>query len=116
MNFATPVRSLDAARALQGKVALVTGSTSGIGLAIARALAAQGTAVVLNGFGDSHEIADTTAKLAADFAVHALHLPADMSNTMEIEEMIETTLETYGQLDILVNNAGIQHVASIQDF
>jgi 3-hydroxybutyrate dehydrogenase len=116
MNIATPVRNLDTARALEGKVSLVTGSTSGIGLAIARALAAQGSAVVLNGFGDAAEIADTTAKLTTDHAVHAFHSPADMSKAAEIEEMIETTVETYGQLDILVNNAGIQHVAPIQEF
>src|SRR5687767_14143663 len=116
MNIVTPVRDLDAAGALEGKVSLVTGSTSGIGLAIARALAAQGSAVVLNGFGDRQEVAETTAKLTSDYAVHAFHSPADMTRPAEIQEMIETTVETYGQLDILVNNAGIRHVAPIQEF
>ncbi len=116
MNIVTPVRDLDAARALEGKVSLVTGSTSGIGLAIAHALAAQGSAVVLNGFGDRQEVAETTAKLTSDYAVHAFHSPADMTRPAEIQEMIETTVETYGQLDILVNNAGIRHVAPIQEF
>ena len=116
MNIATPVRNLDAARALEGKVSLVTGSTSGIGLAIARALAAHGSAVVLNGFGDRQEIAETIAKLTSDYAVHAFHSPADMTKPAEIEEMIEAAVETYGRLDILVNNAGVQHVAPIQEF
>ena len=92
---------------LKGKTALVTGSTSGIGLGIARALAAQGSAIVLNGFGDADEIADTTTRLASDFNVRAFHSPADMSKAGEIEEMIAATLGTYGRLDILVNNAGI---------
>ena len=79
MNIVTPVRDLDAARALEGKVSLVTGSTSGIGLAIAHALAAQGSAVVLNGFGDRQEVAETTAKLTSDYAVHAFHSPGALT-------------------------------------
>jgi 3-hydroxybutyrate dehydrogenase len=116
MSIAAPVRKADAARALEGKVALVTGSTSGIGLGIARALAAQGAAVVLNGFGKPEEIADTTKKLIAEFNARIFYSGADMSKAGEIGDMIETTIETYGRLDILVNNAGIQHVAPIQDF
>ena len=116
MNIATPIQDIRAIRALEGKVSLVTGSTSGIGLGIARALAAQGSAVVLNGFGTPQEIAATTQKLIDDTGVRAFHSAADMSKADSIEEMIATTVKTYGRLDILVNNAGIQHVAPIQDF
>ncbi len=116
MNIATPTRKLELARPLDGKVSLVTGSTSGIGLGIARALAAQGSAIVLNGFGKADEIADTTTRLASDFNVRVFHSPADMSKASEIGEMIAATLGAYGRLDILVNNAGIQHVAPIQEF
>src|SRR5882724_3086418 len=116
MNIATPIRDLEATRPLDGKVSLVTGSTSGIGLGIARALAAQGSSVVLNGFGKPDEIAATTEKLISDFNVRAFHSAADMSKAESIEEMIATTLKAYGRLDILVNNAGIQYVAPIQEF
>ena len=116
MNIATPARTMKAARSFDGKVSLVTVSTSGIGLGIARALAAQGSAVMLNGFGKPDEVADTTTKLIADYNVRAFHSAADMSKAESIEEMIETTLKTFGRLDILVNNAGIQYVAPIQDF
>jgi 3-hydroxybutyrate dehydrogenase len=116
MNIATPVRDFSRARALEGKVSLVTGSTSGIGLGIARALAAQGSNVVLNGFGDADEIAATTRALIADYKVQAFHSPADMSKADSIAEMIEKVLKIYGRIDILVNNAGIQHVAPIQEF
>jgi 3-hydroxybutyrate dehydrogenase len=115
MNVATPIRDL-ATRALEGKVSLVTGSTSGIGLGIARALAAQGSAIVLNGFGKADEIEATTRRLIADHHVRAFHSPADMSNAGSIEQMIAATLDAYGRIDILVNNAGIQHVAPIEDF
>jgi 3-hydroxybutyrate dehydrogenase len=116
MNIATPARMIEAARPLDGKVALVTGSTSGIGLGIARSLASQGAAIVLNGFGRPDEIAATVAKLAAEAGVRALYSPADMAKAESIEEMIATTLNTFGRLDILVNNAGIQYVAPIQEF
>jgi 3-hydroxybutyrate dehydrogenase len=116
MNIATPIRLIEATRPLDGKVSLVTGSTSGIGLGIARALAAQGSAVVLNGFGKPEEIAATTQSLIKDYGVRAFHSAADMSKADSIEEMIAATLSTYGRLDILVNNAGIQHVAPIQEF
>src|SRR6187402_2395082 len=106
MNIATPVRDLDAARALEGKVSLVTGSTSGIGLGIARALAAQGSAVVLNGFGAPAEIAATVEDLISDYRVRAFHSSADMSKGDEIEKMIGAAVDAYGRLDILVNNAG----------
>jgi 3-hydroxybutyrate dehydrogenase len=116
MNIATPIRAIAEARALEGKVSLVTGSTSGIGLGIARALAAQGSKLVLNGFGPPDEIAATTRKLMSDHCIEAFHSPADMSKADSIAKMIEQVLETYGRIDILVNNAGIQHVAPIQEF
>jgi 3-hydroxybutyrate dehydrogenase len=115
MNIAAPIRDLTT-RALEGKVSLVTGSTSGIGLGIARALAAQGSTIVLNGFGKADEIEATTRQLIADYDVRAFHSPADMSKPESIAQMIAATLDSYGRLDILVNNAGIQHVAPIQDF
>jgi 3-hydroxybutyrate dehydrogenase len=116
MNIATSIRAVTAVRALEGKVSLVTGSTSGIGLGIARALAAEGSNLVLNGFGNADEIAATTRQLIADHNVEAFHSPADMSKADSIAEMTEKALETYGRIDILVNNAGIQHVAPIQEF
>jgi len=115
MNVATPIRDLTT-RVLEGKVSLVTGSTSGIGLGIARALAAQGSSIVLNGFGKADEIAATTRQVIADYQVRAFHSPADMSQPESIAQMIAATLDSYGRLDILVNNVGIQHVAPIQDF
>src|ERR1043165_3561644 len=116
MNIATPARLIETVRPLDGKVALVTGSTSGIGLGIARALAAQGAAIVLTGFGKPEEIETTTKRLIADYNVRAFHSAADMSKADSIEGMIATTLSSYGRLDILVNNAGIQYVAPIQEF
>jgi 3-hydroxybutyrate dehydrogenase len=103
-------------RMLEGKVSLVTGSTSGIGLGIARALAAAGSAVVLNGFGKPEEVAEAQARLISEFGVEARYSPADMSKAEAIAGLIEMTLRTFGRLDILVNNAGIQHVASLEDF
>jgi 3-hydroxybutyrate dehydrogenase len=116
MNIAIKPENLAAREALAGKVSLVTGSTSGIGLGIARALAAAGSEIVLNGFGNPDEIADVQAKIAADFKVRVSFSSADMSKPAAICEMIEQTLQLSGRLDILVNNAGIQHVAPLQDF
>jgi 3-hydroxybutyrate dehydrogenase len=116
MNIAVKPENTNNREALAGKVALVTGSTSGIGLGIARALAAAGSEIVLNGFGKPEEVADVEAKIAADFNVRVTFSPADMSKPAAILEMIEKTLQTSGRLDILVNNAGIQHVAPLQDF
>jgi 3-hydroxybutyrate dehydrogenase len=117
MNIAIkPETMVSPAAALAGKVSLVTGSTSGIGLGIARALAAAGSEVVLNGFGKPEEIAGVQAKVADDFKVRVSYSPADMSKPAAICEMIEKTLQASGRLDILVNNAGIQHVAPLQDF
>jgi 3-hydroxybutyrate dehydrogenase len=101
---------------LKGKTALVTGSTSGIGLATARALAADGANIVINGFGDKAAIEAERAGLEKDFGIKAIYSPADMSKPAEIAEMIATAEKTFGTLDVLVNNAGIQHVANIEDF
>ena len=116
MNIAVKPENTNNREALAGKVSLVTGSTSGIGLGIARALAAAGSEIVLNGFGKPEEVADVQAKIAADFKVPVTFSPADMSKPASIREMIDTTLRMSGRLDILVNNAGIQHVAPLQDF
>ena len=97
---------------LKGKTALVTGSTSGIGLGIARALAAQGTNIVLNGFGDVDGPQAAIAALGVQVAYHG----ADMSRPAEIEAMMAFAASTFGRVDILVNNAGIQHVARIENF
>jgi len=101
---------------LKGKTALVTGSTSGIGLAIARALAADGANVMINGFGDKAAIEQERAGLEKDFGVKARYSAADMSKPAEIAAMIAVTEKEFGSLDVLVNNAGIQHVANIEDF
>ena len=101
---------------LKGKTALVTGSTSGIGLATARALAKDGTNIMFNGFGDKAEIEKLRAGLEKEFGVKALYSPADMSKPAEIADMIRDTEKSFGALDVLVNNAGIQHVANIEDF
>jgi 3-hydroxybutyrate dehydrogenase len=101
---------------LKGKTALVTGSTSGIGLACAKALAAEGAAVMINGFGDAAAIETERAALAAASGAGALYSPADMTRPDEIAEMVETCIARLGAVDILVNNAGIQHVAPVEDF
>ena len=105
-----------AARPLAGKVSVVTGSTSGIGLGIARALARAGSAVVLNGFGEASEIAGTKAGIAAETGVQVSYSPADMTKPCSIAEMIASTFAEHGRLDILVNNAGIQYVAPLDQF
>ena len=100
---------------LSNKVALVTGSTSGIGLGIARALAAAGANVMLNGFGDKALIESLVADLAAQ-KVKAAYSPADMSRPAEIAAMVAQAARELGGVDILVNNAGIQHVAPVEEF
>ncbi|CAN5224011.1 3-hydroxybutyrate dehydrogenase [soil metagenome] len=101
---------------LKGKTALVTGSTSGIGLGIARTLAAQGTNILFNGFGDAKAIEELQANVAKEFDVRTAYHNADMSKPAEIEAMMKFAAEKFGGVDVLVNNAGIQHVSSIQDF
>ena len=101
---------------LKGKVALVTGSTSGIGLAIARAYAKEGADVMINGFGDAAAIEAERAGIENDFGVKALYSGADMSKGDEIAAMVAEAEEKLGAVDILVNNAGIQFVAPIEEF
>jgi 3-hydroxybutyrate dehydrogenase len=116
MNIQMPLQLNAGERPLEGRVSLVTGSTSGIGLGIARALAEAGSAVVLNGFGKPEDIAETQARLIAEFNVEARYSPADMSTVASIADMLAMTLGAFGRLDILVNNAGIQHVAPLEQF
>jgi len=101
---------------LKGKTALVTGSTSGIGLATARALAEAGCNIVINGFGDKAAIEKQRTGLEKDFGIKALYSAADMSKPAEIVAMIGEAEKNFGSLDVLVNNAGIQFVADIEDF
>ena len=101
---------------LKGKTALVTGSTSGIGLAIARALAKDGANLMINGFGDKAAIEQERTALEKDFGIKARYSAADMSKPAEIAAMIAEAEKEFGSLDVLVNNAGIQHVANIEDF
>src|SRR5712671_7130612 len=101
---------------LTGKTAVVTGSTSGIGLAYARAFASAGANIVLNGMGAPVDIEKERSGIETDFKVKAVHSPADMTKPAEIAEMIALGEKTFGAVDILVNNAGIQFVAPIEDF
>jgi len=101
---------------LKGKAAVVTGSTSGIGLAIARALAREGANVMINGFGERAAIEKERTGIEAEFGVKAVYSAADMTKPAQIAEMIAAAEKTFGAVDVLVNNAGIQHVAPIEEF
>jgi 3-hydroxybutyrate dehydrogenase len=116
MNMTLLQSNLHAASSLAGKVSLVTGSTSGIGLGVARALASAGSAVILNGLGQPDDVAKVRTDLAKTFNVKVSYSDADMARPDSIRAMIETAAASYGRLDIVVNNAGIQHVAPLQDF
>jgi 3-hydroxybutyrate dehydrogenase len=100
----------------KGKTALVTGSTSGIGLGIAERLAAEGANIVLNGFGDAAEIERLRRDLAAQHKVSVVYDAADMSQPEAIAAMVTNAVREFGAIDLLVNNAGIQHVAPVDDF
>jgi len=101
---------------LHGRVAVVTGSTSGIGLAIARRFASRGANIVINGLGDAAAIEAERATIETDFGVRCVYSPANMLEGDQIEGMIKLALDSFGSCDILVNNAGIQHVAPIEEF
>jgi 3-hydroxybutyrate dehydrogenase len=99
-----------------GKSAIVTGSTSGIGLSIARKLAADGANIMLNGFGDASEIEKTREEIANGHNIKVLYNPADMTKPKEIEDMVAQAESEFGNVDIVVNNAGIQFIAPVEDF
>ena len=101
---------------LKGRTAVITGSTSGIGLAIAQALAGQGANVLLNGFGDAGEIEKVRATMAETFGVKVMYSPADMTKPAEIRDMMQLAEQKLGGVDILVNNAGIQFVSPVAEF
>ena len=101
---------------LQGQVAIVTGSTSGIGHALADALAAQGVNIVMNGLGEMNAIERARAEMAETHGVEVLYHGADMTKPTEIADMVRAAKAEFGELDILVNNAGVQHVAPVEDF
>jgi 3-hydroxybutyrate dehydrogenase len=101
---------------LEGRNAIVTGSTSGIGLGIARAFAAAGMNVMLNGFGEPKEIEFTRSSLETDFGVGIAYSAADMTRPGEIAAMVDDARKQFGNIDVLVNNAGIQHVEAIETF
>lgn len=101
---------------LDGKAAIVTGSTSGIGLGIAHAFAARGMDVMLNGFGDRSEIEHTRSELADKYGVKVVYSPADMSKPEDIARMVREATDAFGKVEVLINNAGIQHVEAIETF
>ncbi|MFS8038174.1 3-hydroxybutyrate dehydrogenase [Xanthobacter sp. AM11] len=101
---------------MKGRNAIVTGSTSGIGLAIARALAAEGCNVMLNGFGDAAAIEATRAQIAAEAATTVAYMDADLSHPAQVRALVEEAARRLGPIDILVNNAGVQHVAPLAEF
>jgi 3-hydroxybutyrate dehydrogenase len=101
---------------LRTRNAIVTGSTSGIGLAIARAFAEEGANVMINGLGDAGAIEAERAAIERDYGVRSLYSPADMTKPDQIRSMVKEAETKLGSVDILVNNAGVQHVAPIEEF
>ncbi len=101
---------------LKGKTALITGSTSGIGLGIAEALAAQGANIVLNGFGDPNDIETTRARIAREADVRVMYFAADLSQPAGVAHLMRATHDEFGGADIVVNNAGVQHVSPVEAF
>ena len=101
---------------LKGKTAIVTGSTSGIGLGVARALGGAGAKLMINGFGDAAEIETLRAGLEREFGVRVAYSGADMSKPEQVRAMVQAAIDQLGSADILVNNAGIQHTASVDTF
>jgi 3-hydroxybutyrate dehydrogenase len=114
ITMAAPMPTAE--RNLEGRTAIVTGSTSGIGLGVAEALAMRGATVVLNGLGDARQIEMTRASLASLYETDVLYHGADLSKAMEVEQMVEFAARKAGGVDILVNNAGIQFVSKIEEF
>lgn len=116
MMTVQPLAELKPARSLAGRVAIVTGSTSGIGLGIARALAAAGADIVINGLGDTAQIETVRSELAD---AHGVRVDYDGANLLQPDgavALVDNSLSRFGRVDILVNNAGIQHVSPIEDF
>jgi 3-hydroxybutyrate dehydrogenase len=107
---------MEVSMTLRSKSAVITGSTSGIGLGIARALAKNGANVCINGLGGKEEIEKGRAGIEAEFSVRAVYSPADMTKPSEIAQMIHDADRTFGSVDILVNNAGIQYVSPVEEF
>jgi len=105
-----------AERPLTGRTAIITGSTSGIGLGIASSLAAAGANIVINGFGQTNEIETLRSSLAEEHAVNVVFSGADLSKPAMVATLVENAAKAFGQVDILVNNAGIQHVAPLETF
>jgi 3-hydroxybutyrate dehydrogenase len=119
MSTVKPIRKphfMRAAEALAGKTAIVTGSTSGIGLGIARSLAEAGMNIVMNGLGSPNEVEDARAGLPLAPGMEAVYHPADMSDASQIMAMVDHARSVLGPVDVLVNNAGIQHVEAIETF
>jgi 3-hydroxybutyrate dehydrogenase len=112
MNFQTSEETV----MIAGKVAIVTGSTSGIGLAIANALAAERCHVVVNSFSDTRDDHAVAEAIAKEYKVKAAYMQADMADPAACRALVEKTAKEFGSVDILVNNAGIQHVAPVEDF
>src|ERR1035438_10804813 len=101
---------------LEGKVALVTGSTSGIGLGIARSLSGVGASIMMNGFGEADDIERLRSQPAEEYGVSVAFDGADLSRPDEVNRLVDETIDVLGVVDVLVNNAGIQFVAPIEEF